>query len=119
MKIVAINSVNFSNLFTTDDGELPTMPDINIINQLDALIFNIDDALKMINNLSNSKSCEPDNLSSHFIKNVAQAIASPLTLLFQRSLNEQHLPQIWKMAYTIPLYKGKGNKFDVYIIIGL
>ena len=34
-------------------------------------------------------------------------------LLYQRSINEQQLPMLWKTAHVIPVCKGKESKFDV------
>ena len=48
-----------------------------------------------------------------WLKKFALCIALPLSLLFQRSLHEGKLPDIWKAACIVPIYKGKGSKDDV------
>jgi hypothetical protein len=71
------------------------------------------DVIVAINGLSNSMSQGPDLISSKFLKQIVFSISLPLTLLFQKSLNSGCLPALWKSAYVIPLYKGKGSKFDI------
>ena len=59
----------FESVFTTDDKKLPKeLPNTNLNSELDDIIFNEECILKVIKNLSNSKSCGPDNVSNFFIK---------------------------------------------------
>ena len=43
------------------------------------------------------------------LKPVAKAVAKPLSILFNRSLNEGDYPDIWKIANVTPIFK-KGDK---------
>ena len=47
------------------------------------------------------------------IKKLATPLALSLSLLFQYSLYEGKLPDIWKTAYIVPLCKGKGAKDEI------
>ena len=40
-------------------------------------------------------------------------LATPFALIFQKSLDTGHLPNIWRQANIIPVFKGKGNKHDI------
>ena len=40
-------------------------------------------------------------------------ISTPLALLFQKSIKCSKIHHIWKHAIVIPVFKGKGSKFDV------
>ena len=61
---------------------------------------------------SSKNTIDPDNLSPFFIKNLASSISQPLALTFQISINEGILPSIWKIDHVIPLFKGKGSKYN-------
>ena len=63
--------------------------------------------------LSNKNTIEPDDIFPFFIKNLALLISRPLALLFQKSINEDKLPSIWRVAHVIPLFKGKGSKYNL------
>ena len=60
--------------------------------------------------MNNTKSHGPDNFSCFLIKKIDSSLALPLSLLFQCSLNEGKLPDIWKTACIVPLYKVKAAR---------
>jgi hypothetical protein len=57
------------------------------------------------------KSSGLDNLDPSFLKLSAVIIATPITSLFNLSLNSSELPKDWKTAAIIPLFKG-GDSLD-------
>ena len=57
------------------------------------------------------KASGPDNLPARFLKEVANQIAPVLTIVFQASLDQGHLPDIWKTAAVVPIYK-KGSRSE-------
>ena len=57
------------------------------------------------------KATGPDAISACFLKETANEIAPMLTCLFNQSLATGEVPQDWKKAYVIPIYK-KGSKSD-------
>ena len=67
---------------------------------------NIYHALK---NLNPNKSKGPDNINGLLLKNFAQSISYPLTILFNISFRTGSLPTEWKMVNIDPVYK-KGDK---------
>ena len=67
---------------------------------------NIYDALK---NLNPNKSKGPDNIDGLLLKNCAQSISYPLTILFNISFRTGSLPTEWKITNIVPVYK-KGDK---------
>ena len=69
-------------------------------------IFN---ALKQINP---NKSRGPDNIGGLIIKNCAQSIALPLSILFNISFRTGSMPTQWKIANIVPVHK-KGDKSSV------
>ena len=67
---------------------------------------------KLLNSLDVNKSCGPDNLPPKIIKLVALLIVTPLTKLFNQSLNQGHFPSIWKEAKVHAIFKRKGSAPD-------
>ncbi len=54
----------------------------------------------------------PDGLPAVFYKRLAYWLAVPLSIIYQQSLHQQRIPDEWRMAKVIPLYKGKGDRTD-------
>ena len=48
-----------------------------------------------------------------FFRKCCDAIIEPLKLIFQRSFETAELPQIWRDAAIVPIYKNKGSRADV------
>ena len=61
---------------------------------------------KALKCLDPKKSAGPDQLEPYFLKLAADFIASPLTYLFNLSLETNEIPLIWKSAFVLPLLKG-------------
>ena len=85
-----------------DKGPSPyeTMPDITITNP---------GVQKLLKNLNVHKATGPDNISTRLLKTVATQISPTLTTFFQVSINQGKLPQEWKAANVVPIFK-KGDR---------
>ena len=59
--------------------------------------------------LNPNKSPGPDGFHPRILKELAQELAQPLAVIFQKSLHEGVLPVDWKEAQVTPLFK-KGEK---------
>ena len=56
-----------------------------------------------------------DQIKPSIIKSCGEFIASPLTYIFNLSINEGHVPSLLKYAYITPVFKsGEANKFNNY-----
>ena len=56
------------------------------------------------------KSGGPDGVHGEILRKCAKQLAVPLSMLFQKSLDNGKLPLDWKMANVVPIYKGKGSR---------
>ena len=54
----------------------------------------------------------PDGLTAFFLKHVSEAVAFPLTLIFNQSFQSGTLPATWKHAIVTPAFK-KGLSSNV------
>ena len=65
-----------------------------------------------LNNLKASNSCGPDGYPNVFLRGAAQGLLKPITIILQRSIFEATIPDAWRIAKVLSLYKGKGDKAD-------
>ena len=63
----------------------------------------------MLKLLNVSKSTGPDEFHPRFLNETAESIALPVTILFNKSLNEGTIPQEWKLANVTCIHKS-GDK---------
>ncbi len=76
-----------------------TIPDLEICR---------DEALKALQSLKTNKSPRPDKIYPKLFKEISKEIHSPLTMLFNMSLQHGIIPNDWKLANVAPIFK-KGN----------
>ena len=86
--------------FTTSKQDFTTLSDICITEE---------EVLHELNMLKDSKATGPDEIPSIVLKSCAEVLARPLTVLFRKSLDTGKVPEEWKQAIIIPLFK-KGSK---------
>ncbi|XP_065639303.1 uncharacterized protein LOC124809347 [Hydra vulgaris] len=126
------------NIITDKNGSLQTNRDYiaNILNENFHSVFFIEDptnfpniALKTsktleldidsiitqdivrikLSELNVNKALGADGVSSYVLKKCQNSFCKPLELLFKKSLQEEQIPLIWKMANVTPLHKN-GDK---------
>ena len=57
------------------------------------------------------KSPGPDSIHPLLLKECASVVAKPLSMIFQQSYDTGTLPDEWKTAHIVPIFK-KGNRTD-------
>ncbi len=106
-------NVFFASVFTSDDINC----DINMdklkhnateLNSIDITSAKVKDKLDKLKPFS---APGPDGLSPFILKELSTEICFPLSVIFQRSLNEGLVPSDWKLANVTPIFK-KGSKFE-------
>ncbi|XP_076038564.1 uncharacterized protein LOC143023825 [Oratosquilla oratoria] len=99
----------FVSVFTSEPiGPIPQPPghaDIVAV----APYLNRANVFKKLSSINTSKSCGPDEIHPRLFKELADLIAQPITVLYQKSLHYGELPLDWKEALVAPIYK-KGSK---------
>ena len=68
---------------------------------------------KTIQSMSMHKATGADGLSTKILKMAAPAISSSLAKLINYCIDNGCFPSAWKLAKAIPIYKGKGSKFNM------
>jgi len=74
-------------------------------------LFTEDVVYKKLCLLNPAKSPGPDAVHPHFLKSCADLLATPLTCIFQKYFTDSCLPDDWKSANVIWLFK-KGSKLE-------
>ena len=64
-----------------------------------------------ISKLREGKSCGPDAVSTNLIINCKKELIKPIRLLFNKSLQEEVVPELWRQALVVPIFK-KGSKIQ-------
>ena len=103
----------FSSVFTDENlAEIPSVePRINT-GTLENIEITEDKVNKRLKNINPNKATGPDNLPGRVLKELHDIIAAPLSIIFQKSLDESLLPEEWLIGEISPIYKNKGAKSD-------
>ena len=101
----------FASVFTEEgEGELPSFNKFtDTMTMLNDVTISTDDMCKTLKSLKVSKSPGPDEIHPRILKELAEELCHPLTLLFNKSLNAGKIPTKWKVAEVRPIFK-KGSK---------
>ncbi len=80
--------------------------DTQLLTNIDITDIMIVDAIK---SMPTNSAPGPDGMHSSIFKHCVNELITPLRVLFQKSLDECSIPQIYKYAAIVPVYKG-GDK---------
>ena len=59
---------------------------------------------RALKNLNHAKSPGPDEIHPRILKELANELAKPLTILFQKIIKDGKLPDKWKEAEVRPIF---------------
>lgn len=66
----------------------------------------------VLDSLSTTRGSHPDNISAYFLHRCRNAITTPITCTFNKSLTEGVFPSVWKCSRVTPIFKS-GSPADV------
>jgi len=95
----------FASVGIVDDGRKPIGMQIQPINVLDNVVFDERNVLSAIQKLKPNLSAGPDGLPPLLFKRVQASLARPLVLLFTQLLSVGMVPDTWKQAIIVPVFK--------------
>ena len=103
----------FSSVFTKEDLSHMPEPKQMFTGGEQEMLKNVDVNETKVKNkllkLNPSKSAGVDTINPAVLKECAEVLAKPLTILFRKSLESSKVPEIWKYANVTPIFK-KGSK---------
>ena len=100
----------FSSVFTVEDRSL--LPEFNISIDapvLDDVPISPEVVCTKLSDLNPNKAAGPDNWPPKVLKEMADQLCIPLTILFTKCLSSSTLPTSWKRGHVIPTHK-KGDR---------
>ena len=103
------------NKFFFDQFSEPSVYDIDISYRNDTdfhIQFDHRAVRKLLSNINSNKAQGPDGIHGKVLKHCAVGLAFPLTCIFKISYNCGYIPQEWKLANVVPIFK-KGSKTEV------
>ncbi|CAB3992988.1 Hypothetical predicted protein, partial [Paramuricea clavata] len=99
----------FASVFDSDDSlREETSHDLETP-VLSEIILTVEEVQAVLETLDVTKATGPDNVPARLLKETAPVISTSLCTLFNKSLSQGALPEDWKIANIIPVYK-KGEK---------
>ena len=112
-EMAGILNAQYTSVFNNED--LNNMPEPEILFTGDAPLtevrFEGKEVEKKLRNLKTSGAPGPDILWSKVLHDMADVLAGPLAIIFNRLMEEGGVPLIWRMANVCPIFK-KGTKGD-------
>lgn len=102
----------FCSVFVQEgDEELPEFANrVQEANVLDEIKVTEEHVQEELQSLNEEKAPGPDDMSPYLLKKCAKQLAYPLMLIFVKSLEEGQLPEQWKRASVVPIFKASSNK---------
>ena len=77
---------------------------------IDSFSLTEEDVTKALKNLKTDKSPGIDGIHPRPLKELAEVLSKPITIIFQKSISTGQLPKDWLDAVVSPIYK-KGERF--------
>ncbi|KFQ72077.1 hypothetical protein N335_02796, partial [Phaethon lepturus] len=65
----------------------------------------------MLSHLDTHKSMGPDGIHPRVLRELAEKLAKPLSIIYQQSWLRREVPEDWRLVNVTPIYK-KGQKED-------
>ena len=100
----------FSSVFTTEDQT--NIPNLDCEVELMAdITITAAEVQKKLQDLRTDKTPGSDLIHPRLLKELAVQVAYPLAIIFQQSIDQTRVPEQWRTANVIPIFK-KGSKRD-------
>ena len=99
----------FTSVFTKENQEYIPDKGPSPFKPMDKITITDAGVTKCINRLNEKKASGPDKIPITILKKTAIAITPVLSFIFQQSLDTGEIPQDWKNANVVPIFK-KGDR---------
>ena len=101
----------FGSVFTKED--LTTSPSVSKKSEYELrdIEFKAQEIEDLLSKLNIDKSPGPDGINSRILKETSKEVSIPLQMIFTKLMEDETLPDSWKEATVVPLFK-KGKRSD-------
>lgn len=103
------NSFFISQSFVDDNPNEPLPQIYQETSEITEIVLTNDEVDKVLRELNPQKAVGPDKINNRILTASRSVIAPALTVLFNRCLNSERFPTVWKTAHVSPIHK-KGRK---------
>ena len=98
----------FLSVFSPEEDTVATLPaSVNV--EIGNIIIGVEAVRDMLKNINVNKSLGPDDIHPRILHELADILSAPITILFNRSIQGEELPDDWKLQFVSPIYK-KGQR---------
>ena len=99
----------FSLVFTTEDQT--NIPSLDCKVELMAdITIRAAEVQKKLQDLRTDKAPGADLIHPRLLKELAVEVAYPLAIIFQQNIDQSRVPQQWRTAYVIPVFKKRSKR---------
>lgn len=103
-------ATHFESVYVENDNV--DIADESICNCSNHLRLTEKNISEVISGLKPNKPSSPDGIPILFYKNTTVSITKPLLIIFNKSLQTNHYPTMWKKSFIAPIHK-KGDKANI------
>ena len=104
-----ILNAQFSSVFTKEDTTTLLSPEQVCNTEVQTPLITEGMFKKRLSVIKKNGACGPDNITQRVLAELQDVIASPLCLIFNKSLQTGVVPEDWKIANVTPVFK-KGRR---------
>jgi len=104
----------FSTVFTSEEGDIEFSNGVSVchVDSLRDITFTVEEIKGLLCGLKPNKSAGPDGIHGRILREGQDYLAVALQIIFSRSFEYCEIPDDWKDANVVPIFK-KGNKSEV------
>ena len=112
-EMAGILNAQYTSVFTSED--MTNLPDPEVLftgdDRLADIRFGVEEVEKKLKNIKANGAPGPDRVWSKVLHSMADILAGPLAIIYNKLMEEGGVPCIWRMANVCPIFK-KGSKGD-------
>ena len=112
-EMAGILNAQYTSVFTSEDST--NMPEAEVLftgeDRLTDMRFGVEEVKKKLKNIKADGAPGPDRVWSKVLHSMADILAEPLAIIYNKLMGEGNVPCIWRMANVCPIFK-KGSKGD-------
>ena len=101
----------YSSVFTRSIGDSPSKPAFNGNESLSDMVVDEERVKEVIDGMRENAAPGPDGIQPILLKILREEVATPLTILFRKSIDVGRIPDEWREANVIPIFK-KGSRAE-------
>ena len=102
----------FSSVYPASSVHQPQRLNLSETDSSSSMQFTEDDIIKAAKSFKADLTSGYDLIPAFIVRDCAYILAKPLCSLFNLSLNDQHFPDMWKVASICPMFKS-GNRSNI------